>query len=116
MDLRAVLRHTCDERGAIAFLFGEWGAVASATAIEQIEVGACSYFLPLPRGAVAIFQPVETGCPQALRIVGQLARLMIAAQIEHRRLHVHHTAVVRLVPWEGAIPFEARAERLRCFA
>jgi hypothetical protein len=59
MDIRAVLRHTCDEHGAIAFLFGEWGAVASATAIEQIEVGACSYFLPLPRGAVAVFQPVE---------------------------------------------------------
>jgi hypothetical protein len=66
MDLRPVLRHTCDERGAIAFLFGEWGAVASATAIEQIEVGACSYFLPLPRGAVAIFQPVDTGFAKEL--------------------------------------------------
>jgi hypothetical protein len=58
LDIRPVLRHTCDESGRIAFLFGAWGAVASATAIEQIEVGACSYFVQLRGGGVATFEPM----------------------------------------------------------
>jgi hypothetical protein len=59
LDIRPVLRHTYNEYGRIAFLFGAWGAVAAATAIEQIDVGACSYFVELPDGGVATFEPVE---------------------------------------------------------
>jgi hypothetical protein len=57
LDIRPVLRHTCDEHGRIAFLFGGWGAVAAATAMEQIDVGACSYFVELRGGAAATFEP-----------------------------------------------------------
>jgi hypothetical protein len=68
LDLRPVLRHTCDERGRIAFLFGAWGAVAAATAIEQIELGACSYFVQLTSGQMATFQPVHAEDPPELRL------------------------------------------------
>jgi hypothetical protein len=61
LDIRPVMRHTRDELGRIAFLFGGWGAVAAATAIEQIRVGACSYFVELSDGGVATFEPVDHG-------------------------------------------------------
>jgi hypothetical protein len=86
LDIRPVLRHTCDENGRIAFLFGAWGAVAAATAIEQIEVGACSYFVQLREGMVATFEPLEvdgvcqlklfTASGQPLRTAGRDAGRM----------------------------------------
>lgn len=69
MDLRPVLRQTRDETGRVAFLFGAWGAVASATAIEQIEVGACTYFVRLHNGDVAMFEPFDSGEGPELQLV-----------------------------------------------
>jgi hypothetical protein len=43
----------------ISFLFGPWGAVASARAAEQIESGARRYFVLLPDGFLAEIQVVH---------------------------------------------------------
>jgi hypothetical protein len=48
-----------DQDDEISFLFGPWGAVASATAIEQIQSGAREYFVRLRNGTKTQILVVE---------------------------------------------------------
>jgi hypothetical protein len=58
MKDRVVSRVMLDDDG-ISFLFGPWGAVASAKAAEQIESGARKYFVHLPDGFLAEIRVIE---------------------------------------------------------
>lgn len=64
---RVVLRLMCDERGDISFLFGPWGAIASADAIRQIEAGERTYTLQQQDGSRAPLVAVGTGGDKRLR-------------------------------------------------
>jgi hypothetical protein len=55
---RIVSRVMLDDDG-ISFLFGPWGAVASAQAAEQIERGVGKYFVHLPDGFLAEIRVVD---------------------------------------------------------
>jgi hypothetical protein len=55
-----VSRLMLDQEDEISFLFGPWGAVASATAIEQIRSGGRKYFVRLPDGTKTEIQVIES--------------------------------------------------------
>jgi hypothetical protein len=49
-----------DQEDEVSFLFGPWGAVASAKAIEQIQSGARKYFVRLHDGVRIDIQVIES--------------------------------------------------------